>query len=115
MAKKQDYIPLEKYYEEILATFEPDIAPCDYMSHGDKYTVITPRAGNITFMLDRDDLENKRGEPATVSIFAKFENEKAARALGFDCNMFNGKWNHHFLYSKAGIRDVFEQLRKGAF
>ena len=113
MAKKSDYIPLEQMAEHELATFEPTVSECSFMSHGKRFTIITPRAGNINVMIDRDD--NERGQPATISLFAKFENPQAARALGFDCNQFSGKWNHHFLWSRSHITSVFAELKNRAF
>ena len=113
MAKKIEYEALEAIACAELEKFDPAITPCEYMSHGKRFTIITPKAGAVDFMIDRDDV--KRGESAAISIFGKFENEKAARALGFDCNMFSGKWNHHFESSRAGIVAIFEELRSKAF
>lgn len=114
MAKKKDYEALEQIACAELAIFNPKITDCEYMSHGKRFTITTPKAGEVAFMIDRD-FENKRGEAASISIFGKFENEKAARALGFDCNMFSGKWNHHFLWSISHITAVFTELRNRAF
>ncbi len=114
MPKKSDYEALEAIACAELAKFDPAITDCEYMSHGKRFTIVTPKAGVVDFMLDRD-FENKRGQPATISIFGCFDNEKAARALGFDCNQFSGKWNHHFESSRAGIVVIFEELRSKAF
>ncbi len=113
MAKAKEYEMLENIAVTELAGFMPKVTDCEYMSHGKCFTITTPKAGQVDFMIDRDD--NKYGKPATISIFGKFDNEKAARALGFDCNMFSGKWNHHFEYSAAGIKAIFEELREKAY
>ena len=113
MPKKSDYEALEAIAVTELAGFMPKVTDCEYMSHGKRFTIITPKAGAVDFMIDRDDV--KRGEPAAISIFGKFDNEKAARALGFDCNMFSGKWNHHFEFSRAGIEAIFNELKERAF
>ncbi len=113
MAKKKDYEALEQIAVAELMKFTPEITDCEYMSHGKRFTIITPKAGKVSFMIDRDS-ENKRGEAATISLFAKFENEKAAKALGFDSNQFSGKWNHHFLWSASHISAVFTELNNRA-
>lgn len=115
MAKKIEYEALEAIACAELAKFDPTVTPCEYMSHGKRFTIITPKAGAVDFMIDRDTGCNKRGQPATISIFGKFDNEKAARALGFDCNMFSGKWNHHFEFSRASIEAIFNELRERAY
>lgn len=115
MATKKDYEALEAIAVHELEKFAPEVKPCEYMSHGKAFTIITPKAGEITFMIDRDKLENKRGEAATISLFARFENALAAKALGFDCNQFSGKWNHHFLWSRSLVTSVFAELRQRAF
>lgn len=113
MATRKDYEALTKIAVSHLSQFNPAISDCDYMSHGKRFTITTPKAGVIDMMIDWDD--NRRNHAATISIFAKFGNEKAARALGFDCNQFSGKWNHHFLYSAGLIAAVFDELRQKAF
>lgn len=113
MAKKADYKPLIEMAVHELKTFEPEESECSWVTHGKSFAIITPKAGTIEFKIDEDD--NARGEPASVTLFAKFDNPLAARALGFDCNQFSGKWNHHFLWSRSHITSVFAELRNRAF
>lgn len=115
MATKKDYEALENVAVTLLAGFLPEVTDCEYMSHGKRFTITTPKAGKVDFMIDRDYLENKRGEPATISIFARFDNEKAAKALGFDCNPFSGKWNHHFNWAPSQLKQIFTELREKAY
>jgi hypothetical protein len=115
MATKKDYEALEIIARAALAKFDPAESECEYMSGGKQYRIITPKAGEVCFMIDRDTPENKRGEAATISIFSRFDNPQAARALGFDCNQFSGKWNHHFLWSMSHISAVFTELQNRAF
>lgn len=117
MAKKEDYEALENIAVTALAGFLPEIKEVDphYMSYGKEFAINTPKAGIVTFWIDRDSLENKKGEPATISIFGRFDNPKAARALGFDSNQFSGKWNHHFLGSAGHILAAFTELKNRAY
>lgn len=82
-------------------------------SGGHSFALRTPRAGVVVLRAEVDEL--KRGYTATISLFIQFENNLAARDLGFDCNMFSGKWNHHFLKTEDEIEAVFKELRDKAF
>lgn len=37
-----------------------------------------------------------------LSLFTRFKDIERAKAAGYDCNQFNGKWNHHFGWGYEG-------------
>jgi hypothetical protein len=65
--------------------------------------------GLLTIGLSADRMV--RGEEPTITLFCRFQDATAARAAGFDCNKFSGKWNHHFLQQGQSLTTVLRSIQ----
>ena len=79
--------------------------------HGDDEFILQTKAGKLTLHPTQNADTDGPG-----TVFARFDNPKAARALLPDCNPCSGKWNHHYFGDgwtvESALDDLAFQLRR---
>ncbi|MCK9492607.1 MAG: hypothetical protein M0Q24_11030 [Sulfurimonas sp.] len=64
------------------------------------------RAGVLNLTV-RDNTESKS---AGIDLFMRFDSPDRARAAGFDCNPFSGKYNYCGISAKESIESILQQF-----